>query len=294
MRHYQPSVGIKETAQNINFFIAANKPVLWGIARPLFPYILSLYALDAIITGLFYRHDPEAAFFVGGIITSYFYFAFVISWIRAVAIGQDSFTPMNPRQPKQSEMRYILFSLLLPIPMMMAVFLLTLVLMPMGEVAVACGVLFSAFVFVYVFYRLGFFFIALALGEQMSFHQSWHLTQGYVPRMICTSLLASIKTILMMFVYLFSSGFILVGIFFAILAAGAPDGNLDALIGPLLEQGRNPLELVDKAIVQLMTFVYYVPAWIYFQPLLLAIHATAMVNFYLYVVQNRNDWTVQQ
>ena len=86
----------------------------------------------------------------------------------------------------------------------------------------------------------------------------------------------------------------MVGILFAILAAGAPDGNLDALIGPMIEQGRNPLELVDKAIVQMMTFVYYVPAWIYFQPLLLAIHATATVNFYLHVIQNRNDWTVQK
>jgi hypothetical protein len=294
MRPYQPTFVIKETAQNINFFIAANKPVLWGIARPLFPFILGLYALDAVITGLVYRHDPEATFFVGGIIVSYFYFAFVISWIRVVAIGQDNFTPMNPRQPKQNEMRYILFSLLLPIPMMIAVFLVTLVLMPMGEFVVACGVLFCVFMFFYVFYRLGFFFVALALGEQMTFHQSWHLTQGYVARMIFSTLLASIKTILMLFAYIFSSGFILVGILFAILAAGAPDGNLDALIGPMIEQGRNPLELVDKAIVQMMTFVYYVPAWIYFQPLLLAINATAMVNFYLHVMQNRNDWTVQQ
>lgn len=289
MRNYQPTYGIRETAQNIKFFIVAHKPAFWFILKPLLPYILGLYLIDALITGYYYRTEPDNEFFIGSMIATYFYISLMISWYRLVILGPGNFVPMNPFRPTHNEMEYVFYSFFFVLSFFGVSFLTAFLLQPMGERLAGLSLIFSACLFSYFGFRLGFYFPSKAVDGDLSFAQSWTVTRGYFLKNVLAQLQVSLRPLLMIMAYVVIAGIVTMGILYSVLSGMAPGGDLDALVAPLLEQGRNPIELVDKAVVVLLSFALYTPIWAYFQPLLMVISATSVANYYMHAMQNRND-----
>lgn len=270
LRNYQPSFGFSETAENIRFFFQANKANFWAILKPLLPYILVLYALDAVINSVFPAGEDQTEFMAGSIIATYFYTVLVISWYRIVILGPDHYVPMNPFQPTKDEVSYIimscLFGLALFLSMMAIVGLAMILPHELGILIAIAGFLFVTV----VFYRCSLYFPAKAAGGHLSVAQSWALSKGMVVKMIFVPLRAMLRLLAFFILYSFVVGGI----------AGAM-GAID------LAQGGGTAPSGDDAASVLAMFILSIPIIAFFYPVFMVFGASAMANYYLYALQNR-------
>ncbi len=259
---FTPTLDTKETAQNIKAFVATNKSEFWKILKPLIPFILGLNLLDTVITVL-YMSGSDNDFTLGGIIATYFISVLVISWHRIVIHGADNYTPMNPFKPKKHELVFIGVAVALPLAVMSAlgvlIWSLTMIV-PFPVVMVGCFILIS--LAIYFYYRICFYFPAKAVDANITIKQAFDLSQGLLWDLIMAFLAASWKLLLVYFTYVIAIISIL-----PVIAA-----SMDSTV-----------------IVSLIAFVMFIPRIIYFQPLIIIIGITALSNYYLYAIQNKDE-----
>lgn len=233
----------------------------WRLYKPLLPYILGCYFLDAVITDLYFSQS-KSGFQLFELISSYFLTALVISWHRVVIQGPDDYVPMNPLRPKRHEWAFIGMGILIAIGVFLIAFSTVF-----GAAATHNGFL-GLFAFVavlatiYCAYRLSFYFPARAVNAGVTLKQAFRLSKGYLLKLVCASFMASIKPFLMMIGYVFVVMFVY-GLFIGITGM---DG-MSSIIG----------------------FVLMLPVYIYFQPLMTVMGVTALSNYYLYAMQNEKS-----
>lgn len=258
MKNYEPTFGIKDTAQNVRFFVEANMDAFWRIYKPLLPYILGCYLLDAVITDIYFSQS-KSGFQLFELLSSYFLTALVISWHRVVIQGPDDYEPMNPFRPKRHEWAFIGVGILIAVGVFLIAF---------GTVWGAIltrdgfwGLLSFAAVLaaIYGAYRLSFYFPARAVNAGVTLKQAFRLSKGYLLRLVCASFMASIRLFLMTVGYVFVVMFVY-GLFVEITGLS----RLNGIVG----------------------FVLMLPVYIYFQPLMTVMGVTALSNYYLYAMQN--------
>ncbi len=260
MDRYQPTFESKETAWNIGDFLDATKAEFWKIFKPLMPFIAACHILDAVISDLFFA-ESKNGFSLFSIIAAYFVTALVITWHRVVIHGSDNYTPMNPFKPKRHELVFVGMGFLLGLVIVVIdnglVFGTTVTdssIMILIAAVVSCAL-------IYMFYRVCFYFPAMAVNAGITLSQAFRLTQGYVWKIISSTFRAAFSFILMLVVFIFAMGMllVLVSVVFPL-----PFGSVPAILGLFIT----------------------LPVKLYFVPLLTIIGVTALSNYYLYAIQN--------
>ena len=265
IRSYQPTYETKETAQNILFFIEANRGLLWGITKPLLPYIVVLNGLDVFIN-IFYFAGSKYEFALGGLFASYFLTALAISWHRVVILGPDHFTPMDPFHPKNHEIAFIGMGLLIGLMVFASTVLIVAFSALIHQAVIFLGVAAAIIFAVYLAYKFSFYFPAKAVDAHVTLKQSFYLTRGYFWKIIAASLRASLKTFVQLIVYALVL-FVIMTTFLIVTGNDTGEG----------------------LIVDTLVFILGIPILIYFQPLLTVIGVTSLSNYYMHAMQNRND-----
>lgn len=263
MPSLSPTLGIKDTARNVGEFVRDNKQVLWNIVKPLAPWLVGLYAIDIIVTHLYFS-DSKNGFVLGSILSNYFYTALVISWHRVVIHGAENAIPMNPFKPQKHELVFLGMGLLLGITAVaVGIFAgISFIINPfLGFIIFTAAII----AITYYFYRLSFYFPAKAVNNSITLKQAYSLTPGYFWKLMLSSLIASAKYILGLILLLI---LIVVTVFIASFIA---QQNIEGTIG--------------IAIIELL---FSVPVLLYFNPLLVAIGVSALSNYYLYALQNKS------
>ena len=255
---FNTTLGIKDTAQNVKDFISTNHDLFLSLWKPLIPYVFGLTVLDIIVTSFFMDDDSE--FSLGGIIASYFMVALVISWHRVVIHGPDNFTAMNPFKPQKHELVFMGVGVLLGL--MFFIF---------GVISGLLGALMGTYVLVpllivamigsfYIMYKLSFYFPAKAVNSAITFKQSFDLTKGYCWKMVLATLLAALKIILLMILYIVIASLVLGGL-------------ASFLSGPIAES--------------ILTILLVTPIVLYVQPMVTLIGVTVLSNYYQHALQHK-------
>lgn len=258
-----PTLGIKETSQNVGGFIREHKEVFWNIINPLLPWIIGLYAIDIIVTVVF-MPESKNGFSLGSLIASYFYTALIISWHRVVIYGPENAVPMNPFKPQKHELAFLGMGLLLGLGAFVAGFII-------GGGAFFINPIFGAMVLftllpagAYIGYRVSFYFPAKAVNSSITLKTAFSLTKGYFWKLAGASFMASFKYILGIIAF-FIVAFIILSVFGWFL------GNIGENV---ITQG-------------IFGFIFSIPVVAYFYPLIIIAGVTTLSNFYLYALQNK-------
>lgn len=264
---YQPTLGIKETAQNIRHYVEATRPVFFDLMKKLAPFLIACTALDMILTIANppvknpatgeYSQPPQ----IGELISTYFITMLVISWHRVVIHGPDHFRFADPLKPNKDELAFLGMGILLGVGVGVFTIAGGLPLLIFGKGGYALGVLIACVIAFYMFYKACFYFPAKAAGSTITLAESFKLTKGYLWKMICASFLASLPTLGMMVAYLL------------VIIAGA---------GFLLFNtvGMSPIAIILMTLLSL-------PIVLYFNPLLTIYGVTALSNYYMHAMQNK-------
>jgi hypothetical protein len=257
MERFAPTFGIKDTSKNIKQFIRENNSEVWKIFKPFIPFIVGLHLFDALIGGIFPK--STGAFVLGGILASYFYTCLAISWHRVVIKGVDNYTPVNPFKPKKHELIFLGMGVVIGVFIFVVLgvtFGLAIAMESLVMGLIATGIVVAA---IYVSYRVVFYFPAKAIDANITLHESFDMTKGYLWKLISASFLASIKWLPPMIFYSF--------VVRVISLIYIEESGLDAGF-------------------YIMTLVLSLPVLLYFQVFLTVIGVTAISNYYLYALQN--------
>ena len=267
MIHFTPTLGIKETAQNANNFVKENIPVFWDIFKPFVPYVAVLAILDIVVTEFFMPIDPDTneayEFPLGGLISSYFYTCLAITWHRVVIHGADNYEPMNPFNPKKSELAFIGMGIGLFLAMFLGGFIFgfgAALINPVLILLVIPLMIFGT----YAWTKVMFYFPAKATGRHISLKESFRMTTGYVWKMIASSFVAYLKLFFIMLGYLIAGFIIIAGLSFVALSIGINEQITATILGT----------------------IFTMPIVAFFQPLFAIIWVTVLSNYYQYVMQN--------
>ncbi len=261
MDHFQPTFGVKDTAHNIKSFINTHTQIIWDLFKPLAPYIIGLLLLDAVITDLFFAQS-KGKFQLGEVLASYFWTCFVISWHRVVIHGPENYVLVNPFSPKRHELVFLGMGIATVLALIVASSsVMALALFMKNPIASLLGVV-TVLILAYCLMRVCFYYPSKAVNSNLTLMQAFHMSRGYIWRIMCASFLGSFKVILMF-----------VGAIFvlAILFSGVLYG-LTSVLGPF------PANTIG--------FLFLSPAIFYFSPFLYAYGVTSLSNYYLYVLQN--------
>ncbi|NCT40119.1 MAG: hypothetical protein GW778_00450 [Alphaproteobacteria bacterium] len=267
MIHFTPTLGIKDTAKNVNHFIKENMEVFWDVFKPLIPYIVALHLFDIVITNFFMPIDAKSGeridFTLGGLIAGYFYTCLAITWHRVVIHGPDNFTPMNPFKPKKSELAFIGMGIALFAGIFVGGFifgLLAAIINPFLLILIIPFIFFAT----YAWLKCMFYFPSKATGNTITLKQSFEMTKGYMWKMYAAYIVAFIKLFL-----------ILIGLVIVMGMAVAALGFASAKLGLN--------ESLTMSVVQTM---FVIPLTVFFQPIFTIIWVTVLSNYYQYVLQN--------
>jgi hypothetical protein len=261
MKNYQPTLDISETAKNITFFREANMSAFWEIYRPLIPYILALNFLDAVISDIYFS-ESKNGFGLGGLVAAYFTTVLVISWHRVIIHGPDNYEPMNLFKPQKHELVFIGMGVLIAFGVSLVSFGLIFGAAMTKSVVIIFLAVLAVFALIYGAYRLCFYFPAQAVNASITLNQAFRMTKGYLWKLIASSLWASSK-ILLLYIAL-----VVVGIVVFL--------GLIAIVG-------------EGFSYTLGFFLVGIISAVYFQPLLTIIGVTALSNYYLYEMQNKQN-----
>lgn len=267
MIHFKPTLGIKDTAKNVNNFVKDNMEVFWDVFKPLAPYVAVLTILDIVVTEFLMPIDTDTGepyeFPLGELIAGYFFTCLAITWHRVVIHGADRYEPMNPLNPKKSELAFVGMGILL-----FMMFFIGGMAIGLGSAMISPALLLLLFPFIFVgviiWTKCMFYFPAKATGKHISLGQSFQMTKGYTWKLIAASFMAYLKILLLAIVYLIGGGILLAGGFFAISSLG----------------------IESKLPSALLQIIYTLPLTLFFQPLFAVIWVTVLSNYYQYVLQN--------
>ena len=115
----------------------------------------------------------------------------------------------------------------------------------------------------YLGFKTCFYFPSKAVNDTITLRQSFHMTKGYIWKLVATSFRAAFKLWLIMLVYLLLSVGLIVG------------------LGTIMANG------ADSIVFTLAGFLLGLPVVLYFQPLLTIIGVTALSNYYQHALQNK-------
>ena len=276
MTPYRATAGIGESAKNARTFVREHKGIFWDIFKPLIPYIAVLTLIDVAIAYYQISQNPDSelagSITPGGLIAYYFFSALIISWHRVVLDGVDRFQPMNPLKPESRDWAFIGMGILVGIIVLLVPLIIGVISgviagltgMSFLMILIAPAVLFS----VYLTFKFLFYFPSKATGNNLSLKQSYHLTKGYVWKIIGSSILASWR------VYLAMIGYMILA-FTSLAFLGIAAGVSGADVGNMSTAG-----FIAGALVML-------PVTFYFQPILTVLGVTVLSNFYQHALQNR-------
>jgi hypothetical protein len=71
MKHFTPTLPIRETAKNARAFVRENQDVFWTILKPLLPFIITFELLNIFIDHWIFP-DGSKKLNIGSLISSYF------------------------------------------------------------------------------------------------------------------------------------------------------------------------------------------------------------------------------
>ena len=280
---YQATLYVSKTRYNVSDFVRNNKKELWNIFLPLLPFILGLHVLDAIISDLYYSDGEKGtgilsdiipngegseSFFIGEMVSGYFFVCLAISWHRLVIQGVDSYTPMKPFSPKKNEfvfigvviLGYVVFVLCLILNAGVMFYLLS-----MGDEAPVSGgyaaLLFCIFflLLMYIFYRFCLYFPAKAVNAKITLRKAFSLSRGHLWRLFFVMFRMTFLWVFFSLVYAFVASLISLGI-------------------------QHFLQIPSWEYV--ISLVLYLPILLYVTPIITVLGVTALSNYYLYAIQN--------
>lgn len=268
MRHFVPTLGIKETSRNVQDFVREHKSVFWDIFKPLIPYIAGLILLDVVITILI-GVNPETGEYtqlnIGSLLANYFFTCLVISWHRVVIHGPDQYVRMNPLKPQKSELAFIGMGILIFMAPMFFGFLFGF----LGAL-VHPGIMFLliplVILLILIILKVVFYFPSKATGNSITLRQSFTMTDGYVWKMFAANILAALKLFFILIGFLIVAA-VFLGIMAVVFAAVFPD--------------------FMHSIGFVLGFSMMLPVVFYFQPLFAIIAVTVLSNYYQHALQNK-------
>ncbi len=260
MKHFTPVLPAREAANNARNFVRENQDAFWAILKPLLPYILALHALDAVVMGLFVS-DPNNSIQIGGIFVSYFTSMLMISWHRVVIHGADRYEPANPFKPKRHELAFIFVPLLVGAGMGIGSIISTIPLAAISKAAaITVGLLLLIFS-VIVAFRVIFYLPGKAVNANMTLRKSWHMSKGYIWKLISAGFLSSWRVLLVYITYLVAA----------------------AILGGLIG---NALFGAQGILFYLFFYIIMLPLYAYFTPLLSVLGVTVLSNYYQWAINN--------
>ncbi|PCJ95127.1 MAG: hypothetical protein COA45_12425 [Zetaproteobacteria bacterium] len=266
MERFEPSYSVVETGEKVRNFVKTNKSEFWKIFKPLFPFIVGLQFLDALITHAFFS-ESEFNFFGGGLLSVYFTMVLSLSWYRVVIHGVHNYTPMNPFKPQRHELPFIGMGLVIGIFVFLSVsmfknwgaYIDTLGLSDNVIYTLVCTVIVLA---IYFSYRFSFYFPSKATDSDITLNEVYQLNYGYLLRLLSVMLLVYWRVVVLMLVF--------------------------SLLWATFFAGIHELFLPSAEHPSLIYFIYILPYIAYFGPLLTVLGATVFSNYYLYAVQESN------
>lgn len=260
MLHFTPTFGIRETAKNARGFVSEHMNIFWSVLKPLLPYIIALHLFDLIVS----LSTGVQEFALGSLLSTYFYAALIISWHRVVLDGPERYTPMNPLKPRKHELMFMgAFALLSILPLIFIISTTFIFSLSEKKELIAIGAIASFMISMYVVLRLSFLLPAIALNTPLTLRQCFIMTHGYLIKMIFSSILASVRLIGLVLLYV-----VTVGILMAITVGKSQEAH---------------------AAIQILNFLLNLPIIAYFQPLLTVIGVTVVSNYYQYEMQNEQS-----
>lgn len=262
---YTATLGIKDTAHNVKSFIKTNNETFLEILKPLLPYILGGYFFDLIANHLMFGAGSNMELPIGSLVASYFTAALAISWHRVILLGAERAEPMNPFKPKKHELGFIFMGVGLAVGLVICAAIIGAVSVMLGPVGAFIGIPLAVFLVYFLFYKFSFYFPAKAVDSSITLKQSFNLTHGYFWKMLFSYMLAAVKPLLIVFVYVVAVMFTL-GVVFGLLGMGESFTGLLSLI---------------------ITFIVMLPVYGYFQPLLTIIAVSILSNYYQHALQNK-------
>lgn len=258
MSIFVPTLGIKDTSQNVRNFVDENKDVFWDVFKPLMPYIVTLFFIDTVLAAFFNFPFP-----IGQIISSYFMMALIITWHRVVIHGRDNYVPVNPLAPKKSELMFIGMGVFLSLAGILAIFSFTYFGALLGKPVAFVGAFVSVVLFIFMIFRFSFYFPAKATGAPITLAQSYRMSGGYCVKIFIANLRATFRLLILAICYGLVFG-IIVGVLSTVLSGSA-------------------------GIAHLVQFAFQMPLKLYFEPLITVIGITVLSNYYQYVLQNKKE-----
>jgi len=236
------------------------------IFKPLFPFIVGLQLIDALISDAFFP-ESDFGFFGGGLLSVYFSIALSLSWYRIVIYGVHDYMPMNPLRPQQHELPFIGLGLVIGIGIFLSTSMFQIwnrYLFTLGFSDNAMYILVpTAFALaIYLSYRFSFYFPSKAVDSDITLSEVYKLNYGYLLRLLGVMLLVYWRVVVLMLAF----GFLWI-LFFA---------------------GMNQLFPLKEEYPSILYFIMILPYIAYFGPLLTVLGATVFSNYYLYAVQEDN------
>ncbi len=255
-----PTLGAIETGRDVRSFLKGHKEAFWRILKPLLPWMIGCYLLDALLT--IFLMPPGKESVIGSLLCAYFYVCLAISWHRIVIDGPDNAVPMNPWKPQRHEWAFIGVG----IGLYLSIFVVALIvgvigalIHPLAIFILGFALLIAAF---YVFCRLAIYFPAKAVNRSLTLKEAYALSHGLIWKMMGAPLVASWRLILGVAAYSFVLTFIV------------------ALI--LKVMGVDVMPVTPGAILH---FLFVLPMVAYFEPMLYVLGVGCLSNYYLYAVQ---------
>ncbi|MFP4098845.1 MAG: hypothetical protein ACLFP8_04915 [Alphaproteobacteria bacterium] len=281
MSDYNAKYGAFEAARSVRFFIKTHYSQFVKIFLPFIPFILVLNLGD-VLYGIFQSLSPQERVLVGNMISDVFFMALTLSWYQFVVTGKNHFRLGNIFEIEKHEVHFFIINIFF-IALFWGfrwvfLFLLDMIGLNLGELIPFVLVW---FITTYIYCRVSFYFVSVAVGDTFSFREAFALGRPYTLRIIFAWFLAAVR----LFVLMYAVIFILQGLIMLIVLINA-DAPLDALslmsiMGSMLKGDF----LVEAHLGDLISRVV---SSLYFIPLLTVINAGVIANYYLYALQNRN------
>lgn len=261
MTELRPIFSSRESALQVRNFVKDQHDVFLDLLRPMIPYIAGFHLLDALITDAFFQDSKHGFSLFGSLISPYFLTVLIISWHRVVIHGRGNYTAMNPFSPKYHEMMFIVTGLMIVLIPMFSLFLVgVLVKSIVGVSGLPIVLLPLAVAAIYCMYRCCLIFPALAVGTDITLKQAFFLSNGYLLKVFCSTILSVWRIVLLTVVYM-------------IAAVG-----LMSALSPVLS-----LSTAGNTI----GFIFMLPVIAYLDPLMTVLGVTVLSNYYMHAVQNR-------
>lgn len=262
MTYFTPTLGIKDTSQNVRQFVKDNKNAFWDVFKPLLPWILLFHLGDIVLGYFFFEPDPKTGGVqetgVGRIFTAYFYACLIISWHRVVIHGPERYTPVNPFKPRKSELVFMGMVIALSVAMILGI--LPFAALVFIDSAYIFSMLIAFIGLFYIILRFCLYFPAKATGNDLTLRQAFRMSKGLFLKIVGACFLAPLKLIFGMFAFtigIISIMLILVSI----------------------------TEIYREEVMLVITLIHVFFVDIYFDPLLTIFGVTVVSNYYQYVLQ---------